>query len=242
MKFKFTLRNVIFVINLLILGLLTPIVLVPALLAYLVRAHKFADRYTNAMSSFYARQMLFVGGAKVKIHGLQNLPASNRLCFVSNHQGLADIPLIVGFIPKTIGFIAKKELGRVPFLNVWMRAMHCLLIDRKNIRQSLTIIERGSLQIQQGHPMVIFPEGTRSRSRRMGTFKPGAFKLVIGANAIAVPLTIDGTYKIVEATGKITPVTVQLTIHSPVDVSTLSEEQKKTLHSDFAQIIASALK
>lgn len=241
MKFKFTLRNVFFVTNILILALLTPFVLVPALLAYLFRAHRFADRYTNAMSSYYARHMYFVGSAKVKIHGLHNLPSSNRVCFVSNHQGIADIPLIVGFIPKTIGFIAKKELGRVPFLNIWMRAMHCLLIDRGNVRQSLTIIERGSRQIQQGHPMVIFPEGTRSRSRRMGAFKPGAFKLVLGANAIAVPLTIDGTYKIVEATGKITPVTVQLTIHPPVDVSKLSEEQKKTLHSDFARIIASAL-
>ena len=69
MKFKFTLRNVFFVTNILILALLTPFVLVPALLAYLFRAHRFADRYTNAMSSYYARHMYFVGGAKVKIHG-----------------------------------------------------------------------------------------------------------------------------------------------------------------------------
>jgi 1-acyl-sn-glycerol-3-phosphate acyltransferase len=180
-------------------------------------------------------------GIKVDVYGLENLPKSNNLCFISNHQGLADIPLITGYIPKTVGFIAKKELGRIPFLNIWMSALGCLLIDRKNLRNSLHTIEKGIRQIEKGHPMVIFPEGTRSRNGHLGNFRPGSFKLVTGSNAPAVPVSISGSYKVVEETGIITSSKIKLIIHPAIDVSLLSEIEKTNLHQKVREIILSGL-
>jgi 1-acyl-sn-glycerol-3-phosphate acyltransferase len=189
----------------------------------------------------YARHLFWVFGVKVKVSGIENLPETNNVCFVSNHQGAADIPLIVGFIPKKVGFIAKKELGRIPMLNVWMKALGCILIDRKDIRQSLKVIDKGVHQIQKGHPLVVFAEGTRSRGPMIGKFKPGAFKLLSGNGTLAVPLTISGTYKVMEERGIITPTHVQLTIHPAIDIAKLSDGEKKELPERIFQKVKSAI-
>lgn len=241
MGFKLTPGNIIFVFYVFLMAILSPLFFFPAVFIYPLAGRKSSDRYINRVGTLYARHLFFVFRVRVNVHGKENLPDSDNICFVSNHQGLADIPLIVGFVPKTVGFIAKKELGRIPILNVWMKALGCVLIDRKDIRQSLTVIERGRRQIEKGHPMVIFPEGTRSRSNRVARFKPGAFKLVAGTDALVVPLTISGTYKILEATGKITAKTIDLTIHPAIDISKLSNVEMKALPERTFKVVGKAL-
>jgi 1-acyl-sn-glycerol-3-phosphate acyltransferase len=241
MGFKLTPGNIIFAFYVFLMAILSPLLFFPAVFINLLAGRNQSDRYINRVGTLYARHLFFMFSVKVNIVGLERLPETDNICFVSNHQGLADIPLIVGFVPKTVGFIAKKELGRIPILNVWMKAMGCILINRSNIRQSLTVIERGRRQIEKGHPMVIFPEGTRSRSVRMGRFKPGAFKLVSGTDALVVPITINGTYQVLEATGKITPTTIDLTIHPAIEVSKLNHEEKKALPGLIHEQIKKAL-
>jgi 1-acyl-sn-glycerol-3-phosphate acyltransferase len=230
MKFKFTHKNVFFVLYVTWLAILTPFILLPAIFIRLFGSKKKSDNYVNAVAQMYARHMFWVFRIKVIVSGLEHLPESNNVCFVSNHQGLADIPLIVGYIPKTVGFIAKKELGKIPFLNIWMSAMGCVLIDRSNARNSLSTIEKGIKQLQKGHPMVIFPEGTRSKGETMRPFKPGSFKLITGAQCLAVPLTISGSYKVMETKGEISGATINLTIHPAIDVAKLSKEETDTLY------------
>ena len=241
MAFKLRFINVVFVFYVFMMAVLTPVMFVPALLIYLTAGLKASNHYIHRAGAFYARHLFFVFGIKVKIKGIENMPETNNICFVSNHQGLADIPLIVGFIPKKVGFIAKKELGRIPFLNIWMKALGCILIDRKDFRQSLKVIEKGAHQIDRGHPMVIFPEGTRSRGPQMGNFKAGAFKLLSGSHTLVVPLTIDGAYKVFEESGIITPITISLTIHPAIDVSSLNHQERKQLPERIYQQVGKGL-
>jgi 1-acyl-sn-glycerol-3-phosphate acyltransferase len=237
MKYKLTPGNVVLVLYMSFMASLTPLFFLPAFFVYLFAGVDKSDKYINYIGALYSRHLFFMFGWKVKISGLENLPEANNICFVSNHQGFADIPLIVGYIPKKVGFIAKQELRRIPMLNIWMKALGCVLINRKDVRQSLLVIEKGSKQIQKGHPMVIFPEGTRSRSGVTQKFKPGAFKLVAGSDALIVPLTIDGTYKIIEETGTVSSADVYLHIHPAIDVSILSNEEKKNLPNSIFKII-----
>lgn len=241
MGFKLTPINVAFVVYVFLMAILTPVLFFPALLIYPFAGSKYSDLYIQRAGAMYARHLFFVFGIKVKVSGLENLPETNNLCFVSNHQGAADIPLIVGFIPKKVGFIAKKELGRIPMLNVWMKALGCILIDRKDIRQSLKVIDRGVHQIEKGHPLVIFPEGTRSRKAVPGTFKPGAFKLLSGNFTLAVPLSISGTYRVMEERGIITPTSVTLTIHPAIDISKCSAKERKELPARIFEQIKTGL-
>jgi 1-acyl-sn-glycerol-3-phosphate acyltransferase len=238
---KLNIKNILVVLYAFVTVLLTLPIMIPALILMLFGFHKLAFRYLNRLAKLYAQHFLFVIGVRVKVNGSENLPDSNNICFVSNHQGLMDIPLITGYIPRTVGFIAKKELARIPIMNIWLRAMNCVMIDRSSPRSTISTIERSIRQIRKGHAMVIFPEGTRSRKHNMAKFKQGAFKLVTGADAYAVPLTINDTYRILEETKTITSAQVTLTIHPAIDVKKLSAGEKAKLHEVIEETIRSGL-
>jgi len=238
---KLNFKNIVILAYGIITIILTLPLMIPALVLMLFNSQKLAFRYLNRLGKLYAKQILYVIGVRIEVKGLENLPDSDNICFVSNHQSLIDIPLITGYIPKTVGFIAKKELAKIPVLNIWLRAMNCVMLDRSNPRASIKTIARSIRQIQKGHAMVIFPEGTRSRSQQMRKFKPGAFKLVAGANAYAVPLTINGTFGVVEETGTFTSTRVSLIIHPAIHVRELSAEEKSKLHIEIEEIVRAGL-
>ncbi len=240
-RFRFAPRNILFVIYLAFLAVLSPFLMIPGFVMLLAGKQKTANRLFNFIAKMFSKSVFFLFGVRVMVKGRENIPDQGNICFVSNHQGLADIPLIIGYIPKTVGFIAKKELGKIPILNIWMRAMNCVLIDRLNARSAVNTINLAIENIKNGHAMVVFPEGTRSLSNEMGTFKPGSFKLVTGADCLVVPVTINGTYKLVEETGKINPSLVTLTIHPVIDVPGLSKEEKNGLSNRVENIVRSAL-
>jgi 1-acyl-sn-glycerol-3-phosphate acyltransferase len=172
-------------------------------------------------------------GARVTVKGRENLPRqSEGLCFVSNHQGIFDIPLVVGYIPVLMGFIAKIELKKIPFLNTWLWALGCILLNRKSPRSAIIAIRDGVERIKGGQSLCIFPEGTRSRSNRMGHFKPGSLKLAFRSHAVIVPLTIKNSYKVFEERGRIRPADVFLYIHPPLKTEGLSDQDQKEL-SEF---------
>lgn len=171
-------------------------------------------------------------GGRVHISGLEHLEGNGeRICFISNHQSYADIPLIVSHLPMLAGFVAKKELLRIPILSSWMRALGCVYIDRSSARSSVKAILDGVSMIKSGHPLVIFPEGTRSKGPKYGTFKSGSLKLATRAKAVIIPLTIENTYQLLEHRkgGRGLHTDIYLTIHPPVPSAELDEHQMKGL-------------
>ncbi len=187
--------------------------------------------YANRLASAWGRMIIKVGGGSVEVSGLENLPESNRICFITNHQSYIDIPVILGWVPKPMGAIGKHSLKYVPFLNLWLKPLGAILIDRKNLKQSKKVIEKGIERIRSGHPIIIAPEGTRSRSNRMNRFKPGSFKLATESGAYIVPLTVDGSYRGLEEHGRIVPAHVKLVIHPPIT----PEEVKKMSTRELAE-------
>ncbi|MCK5738549.1 1-acyl-sn-glycerol-3-phosphate acyltransferase [bacterium] len=221
--------------------ILSLVVFIPIGILLLIGRRDLLDRLVVALSTRWARDMIWAAGGKVSISGLENLPDHNRLCFISNHQGSFDIPLVIGYVPRTIGFIAKKEMLKFPVISFWMKAMHCLFIDRSNARKALKTVGMAVEYIQQEKPILIFPEGTRSKGDVMGPFKKGSMKIPIRVNATIVPLTIDGSWKMRERTGWISPGSIKLTVHPPVEVDALSDEEKRRLHEILQEIIGGPL-
>ena len=186
--------------------------------------------------------MVAMAGGRVEVSGLENLPASGGVLFVSNHQGAFDIPLLIGFVPGLKGFVSKKENFRLPIVSIWMKLLHCIIMDRKDLRQSAQAIARGIRDLQAGRSLVIFPEGTRSKSGTMQRFKEGSFKLATRSGAAIVPLTIDGSYRLLEGNrGRIRPGPVRLHIHAPVILAGLPAGQKNDPVELVRGIIASRL-
>ncbi|MGL5764342.1 MAG: lysophospholipid acyltransferase family protein, partial [Sarcina sp.] len=139
-------------------------------------------------------------------------------------------------------FIAKKELENIPMISEWMRFMQCIFMDRSNLRKSASAIIDGIKILKSGQSLVIFPEGTRSKGGPMAEFKAGSFKLATKPKLPIVPVTIDGSYKIMEANNnRIKPANVDLYIHKPIFTDSLSKEDEANLHNTVADIIRSKL-
>ncbi|MDR1931869.1 MAG: 1-acyl-sn-glycerol-3-phosphate acyltransferase [Spirochaetales bacterium] len=188
----------------------------------------------------WARHFLFLVGAKVIVEGAENMPADDRVCLICNHQSSLDILVILGWSGKTPGFVAKRELIYAPLLNFWMLLLHCVFIERRNIRKSAGAIERGAGAIRRGNPMVIFPEGTRSKTGKIGEFKPGSLKLATKSEALIVPVTLINTASLFEATGRLRADTVRLVIHKPIPTAGLSKEERLALVEEVRSRIVSA--
>lgn len=201
------------------------------------------DDYVYDISTRWAYDRLKDSKATIHIHGEEKIPMDKTVLFVSNHQSDFDIAVFMALIKKNTGFVAKIEMAKVPFLRDWMKAIHCVFMDRKDMKQSVQTILEGIKLLKAGYTMVVFPEGTRSKSGAIGEFKAGSFKLATKPKVPIVPVTIDGTYKIMEGNHYIIkPATVDVTIHDPIDTSHLTKEEEAALPEQVKAIIASAMK
>ncbi|MDQ7092523.1 lysophospholipid acyltransferase family protein [Desulfosporosinus sp. PR] len=199
------------------------------------------DRLTAQISRNWARSLLKFAGVKVTITGEEKIPPGPVL-FVSNHQGNFDIPLLLGYINKPKAFIAKIELLKIPFIRTWMTHMQCVFMDRSDIRQSLKVINQAADHLKKGYSMVIFPEGTRSKGEALGEFKPGSLKLGLKAGVPIVPVTIRGSYKIMEQNRFIIkPAHVEIIISDPILTFGLTKEQASELPEKVLQRIEQGL-
>jgi len=221
------------------------IVSIPFLVAYFVLGLLGRKRtqtgFLEWITRTWARQMIALAGGRVEVTGLENLPAQGGVLFVANHQGAFDIPLLVGFIPGLKGFVSKKENFRLPIVSTWMRLLGCIVIDRGDLRQSAAAIARGVRDLRSGRSLIVFPEGTRSRSGRLNRFRDGSFKLATRSGAAIVPLTIDGSYRLLEGNkGRIGPGRVRLRIHPPI-AACEGAAPRAELTERVQAIIASAL-
>ncbi|MDP3113358.1 MAG: lysophospholipid acyltransferase family protein [Candidatus Cloacimonadaceae bacterium] len=210
----------------------------------LILSKKKYRRLIHAGVSFWGRVTVRSTGSRVIIEGAELIPASESICYIGNHQGLFDIPSFLGFIGKPVGFVAKQELFKVPILSLWMKEIPCVFIDRKNARKAMETFKASAGIIRGGHPLVIFPEGTRSKSDTMGIFHLGSLKLPQMADATIVPFVIKGSWRILEIDKKIHKSLIRIKILPPIlptdpiyrDKHKLSEFLHSTIKSNLETI------
>lgn len=201
------------------------------------------EEFVTKKVSEWAMNRMKDSGANVNVYGIENLPKDGSMLFVSNHQSNFDILLLLSYLPVPKGFIAKVELEHFPFVSQWMKRIHCLFMDRNDIKQSAQIIIDGIKQLKSGINMVIFPEGTRSKTGELGDFKAGSFKLALKSKRPLIPITIDGTRNVMEANNyRIKGETINLYIHEPIDTTLLSKEEINELPDRVKVIIDKSLR
>ncbi len=199
------------------------------------------QKWVQKVVRFWARTTLLSTGSTVSVSGMENLPDHRNICFISNHQGMFDIPMVLGFIGIPTGFIAKQELFKIPVLSHWMREMPCVFIDRSSARKAIESFAASAEVIKAGHPMVIFPEGTRSRSDKMGDFHLGSFKLPAMAGATIVPMAIKGSWRMMEIDKKIHKVQVKMRILPPIEPNDPLCKDKHALSNHLHSLISENL-
>lgn len=134
----------------------------------------------------------------MRVHavGVENVDPSGTYVFMANHLSHADIVALFVALPMNVGFLAKKELRRVPFLGRAMVAGGHVFIDRSRRERAVQAVADAAEQVVAGSPIVVFPEGTRGNEERIQAFKKGGFHLARKANVPVVPVGLRGTRSI----------------------------------------------
>ena len=141
---------------------------------------------------------------------------------MGNHRSYLDIPIAFLALQRTVGFIAKTQLQRIPILNFWMHKLGCVFINREK-GGGAEIIQK-AVQSGKMPRLFIFPEGTRSKREGMVAFKSGCFRLAVEANAIILPIVTKGSDEAWEhrKNCKLRPVNVK--ILEPIDTVEFKKE------------------
>jgi 1-acyl-sn-glycerol-3-phosphate acyltransferase len=138
----------------------------------------------------------------LNVIGLEHAPPDEAFVVMSNHQSLYDIPcLFQALRPRRLRMVAKTELFRVPIWAGAMRAAGFVEVNRENRIAAMRSLDRAREAIKNGTSIWIAPEGTRSSSGELGSFKKGGFHLATGAGARILPVSIIGTEAILPAKG-----------------------------------------
>jgi len=180
----------------------------------------------------WALLVIKVTGCKVTVTGREYVPKKGSVCFVSNHGGYFDIVLLLAYCGRQIGFIAKKELLFVPLVNYWIFMVGGLFIDRGSVKQAIRTINKGVKRIKSGGCMIIFPEGHRSKEKRLLPFHPGSLKLATMAEAPIVPVALEGSYDVFEKRGRVVSSSLKVTFCEPIDTASLPSEDRKIILCD----------
>lgn len=216
-----------------ILGLFF-IVTLPLDLVLLV-LRKVNRKKVVSISQAIVRQMfrifLATVGADITVDGLENLPENEAVLFVGNHKSYFDILVTCIYIKNGVGYVAKKEMEKIPLLNFWMRNINCLFLNRTDIKEGLKTILEGVQLLKDGNSIFIFPEGTRSKVDGMLPFKEGSTKMAEKAKCKIIPVAISGTADIFENNHalRVTPAKVFVSFGEAVDPTLLEKEEKRHL-------------
>ncbi len=190
-----------------------------------------ADYQQLRMVQAAFRLMLKMTGARIQVIGEENVPKDRAVLYVGNHKSYFDILLTYSRVPRLTGYVAKKEMESFPILSIWMKRLHCLFLDRKDIKQGLKTILTGIDLIKNGISVCIFPEGTRNKSNdRLLPFKEGSLKMAEKTGCPIIPFAITNSSKLFEDHMPfVRPCDIIIEYGKPIYPAELPKEEKKFL-------------
>ena len=176
--------------------------------------------------------ILWITGAKVTVIGEENVPKDQAVLYVANHRSYFDILLTYSRCPIRTGYVAKKEMEKIPLLSTWMKNLYCLFLDRDNMREGLKTILQAIDYVKNGISICIFPEGTRNNGEELSMlpFRDGALKIAEKTGCAIIPISMNNTADIFEAHfPRVKKVHVVIEYGKPIYPKELDKETRKHL-------------
>ena len=224
----------LFLFLFLLLGI--PVLLIEQLIGL---KNKQAKDYSSLRIVQYAfRLIIWISGVDLTVIGEENIP-DEPVLFAGNHRSYFDILITYVRVPRPTGYIAKKEMLKWPLLVNWMRNLHCLFLDRNDIKQGLKIILTAIDQVKSGISICIFPEGTRNKANHtFMEFHDGSFKIAAKTGCPIIPMTIYNSGDIFEDhLPKIKKTQVILHYGKPIYIKNLPKEDQRKISAYTKNII-----
>ena len=129
---------------------------------------------------------------RIRVSGRENVDANQAYVIVSNHQSMADIP-VISFLRIDTKWLGKAALFRLPVLGWMLRWAGDVPIDRDSRREGAKAMLQCARYLRQRCSVVFFPEGTRSPDGRVLPFNEGPFHLAIREQVPILPLVVEGS-------------------------------------------------
>lgn len=192
-----------------------------------------------AIVNWAFRCCLFFAGVQVTVLGEENVPKDTAVLYVANHRSYFDILLTYVRVPRPTGYVAKREMLKWPLLVNWMKNLHCLFLDRENLKEGLKTILTGVEKIKSGISICIFPEGTRSKESDVFLpFHEGSFKIAEKSGCPIIPVAMNNTSAIFEDhLPRIKKAHVVIEYGKPIYISDFPREEKKHIGSKVQKTI-----
>ncbi|HET7212391.1 MAG TPA: lysophospholipid acyltransferase family protein [Terriglobia bacterium] len=199
-------------------------------------------RWQHGCARAWSWLILKTSRVRLTVEGLENVDPSQTVIFCSNHPSAMDIPILFVSLPVQFRFLAKRVLFNVPFLGWHLRRSGHIPVDRGRPREALKGFEMAAQRVREGRPVVVFPEGSRSRTREMLPFKSGTFYLAILSGVPIVPITLIGSREVLKPDSlHIRPGRVRVIIHKPISTAGLTVQEAGNLSKQVREVIVSGL-
>lgn len=231
---------VLFLVVFLILSI--PVMLVEWLIGK--KSPNMKDYSSLRIVQWAFKVILWIAGVNVTVIGEEHIP-DEPVLYIGNHRSFFDVPITYSRCRRLTGFVAKKEIEKVPLLSTWMRFLYCLFLDRDDVRAGLKTILTAMEQVKNGISIFIFPEGTRNKGEELSVlpFHDGSFKIAEKTGCAVIPVSINNSVQILEAHFPFIRKThVVLEYGEPIYPNTLDKEAKKQLGTYCHDLIEATLK
>ena len=185
------------------------------------------------------RCILKLAGVDITVIGEERIP-DEPVLYVGNHRSYFDIVITYARCKDLTGFVAKKEMLSYPLLRTWMKRVHCLFLDRENVREGLKTILTAIEQVKNGISVFIFPEGTRNKGEELSLlpFHAGSFKIAEKSGCPIVPVALNNTIDIFEGHfPRIKKTHVVVEYCEPIYMKEMDKEDRKKIDERCQQII-----
>lgn len=214
-----------------------------ALLLWLVtwpfdKERKLLHRYTCWWSRLYLH---CIPGCRIVVQGRDKIVPGKTYVLVANHQSMTDIMALAALaIP--FKWVSKKEAFRLPFIGWNMYLNNYVSVDRGNVRNVRATLEKCRDWLKRGVSLMMFPEGTRSKTGAMGEFHHGSFKLAADCDCAVVPIVVNGTFPIYQGLKVLPfPGTITIRVLDPIAVAEVGGSANKlcdVVHARMKQELA----
>ncbi len=165
----------------------------------------------------WAKVFCILSLVKVSVRGRENIDKRTSYVFVANHQGAYDIFSVYGYLGHNFKWMMKKSLRKIMLVGYTCQKCGHIFVDRSSPTAIRRTIETAEKRLRDGMSLVVFPEGARTFTGKMGPFKKGAYQLALEFHLPLVPVTIDGSFGIMPRTRYVPrPGRIVLTIHKPI--------------------------
>ena len=234
MKFSVLWRTVVAWLG----GILLTIILIPPGLL-LLAFDPIKQRTVQWMIRLWGQGIMRMCFIPIRVTGLENLKDVKSVVFAANHQSMVDVFMMVGFLPRRLSFLAKKQTIYIPVIGLLMLLLGHIHVDRANPKRSLRSVERCIKATGGNRSIAIFPEGTRTLDGRMNPFKSGSLKIPLRTGLPVVPVTICGTLNVMpKNTFGVRPHAVAMHIGRPIPTEGLDVKNFRDFVGEVESTIA----